>query len=653
MIMNTHDQVLVDITLNRLRAGTIEESDTQDLFTVLRICDDLYHNDAESPFTDSEYDALSRYARLLDPVDVYFTGVGSNVRGGKVKLPHQMGSLNQVQIGEIQYWIQQHKLSSSSLVKTDKLDGASALLVYDEDGMFQIAFSRGNGFEGADISRHVRLIPSVPKQIPATGSKVVVRAENIISKASFKAANAYQASVAGRIYKNARNMVSGMMNASENAAELYVFVDTVAYELVGCSESKQTQLSLLEQYGFKVVYSSTSLGSECTDDYLTKYLNQRKQLSAYELDGLVIDVDDRTVRADMHTGELNPAYAVKYKVAGDDNIARSEVVAVHWNVSKDGYFKPRIEIKPVELVGVTVTYATGFNAKFILSNNIGPGAVVEITRSGDVIPFITKVIHSSPYGASMPMLVSANDALWTESGVDLVLTNPESNPDVALQRLVDFFSTIDSPYLGEGTLRTLLSLGLNTPLSIIELTAEDMSNALESKSIGKKVFDGLRNKLTNIPRYVLMGAHHALGRGVGVRKMKKLYEAFAGDMSKCSSLDAIQAVDGFEVKTASKIVSGYSEYVAFEKQISPYVTIAEYEVKSGKLSGKSVVITGFRSADLETNITNIGGKVGSSVSSKTFCVIAADPNESSGKLQKARALNIPIMTRSAFESQYF
>ena len=620
-----------------------------DLFSVLELADDLYYNDEESFLTDTEYDSLYQYGKSIDPTNEYFLGIGSAVRGGKVNLPFQMGSLDQVYTGEIAAWVIKHNLHNEVALVSDKLDGASGMVIYDGDGKFQIAYSRGDGVQGADISRHLSLMPSVPKQI-GYDKPIVIRGENIISKTNFPLVQKVATSRSGRPYKNARNMVSGLMNASTNPPNVYRYVDFVAYEIVGSELRKSDQLQLLDKLGFKVVEYLPADFAKLNDSFLTAVLTEAKRNSDYELDGIVIDVNSAEKRADMNPTKstLNPAYSIKYKVTDESNIAYPTVVDVEINISKDGYLKPRVQIEPVDLVGVTVTWATGFNMKFINTHKIGPGSKIKITRSGDVIPFIMEVIHPAEvedYKEWFKNKIDEHgDTVWTDTGVDLVLKDPESNPTVRYEKLVDFFDTLNVPNLGEGNLQKIFDLGFETPDLIIELTQEDLSTIIGSKSIGTKIFKGIREKLTNIPIYKLMGAHPSFGRGVGVRKMKKLYEAFQGDMSKCSSLNWIVSVDGFEEKTARKIQAGYEEFMCFLGNISPYISIQEYEApKQGTLSGKVFVFTGFRDANLEKAIENVGGKMGSSVSSKTHYVVTTDPTGSSGKLDKARSLGIPVI----------
>lgn len=633
------------LTTEMFILGSYEDFPVSKIIEVLVAADEAYFNDEDTFIEDTQYDALKQYAARLAPTDMYFTGVGSDVRGGKIDLPHKLGSLNQVYQGDYAKWVAKHNIYNDQVVVTDKLDGASALLVYGTNGALQIAYSRGNGIQGADITRHVRKIHNVPQTIknPFT-SPVLVRVENIISPEMFSDINTGEFSRKGRIYKNPRNMVSGLMNASENHHRIYQAIDTIAYEIIGVHMNKDAQLSMLKEWGFTVVDFFWMSAGKLDDNTLTNFLKVSRDSSKYELDGLVIDINDTKIRQNLASDDLNPEYAVKFKVADTTNFSLATVKGVEWNLSKDGYYKPRVQIVPVDLCGVTIQNLTGFNAKFIKEQGIGPGAIIQITRSGDVIPFILGV--TTP---TTPHLPDDDTAVWTDTGVDLVVKDVSNNATVKFERLNDFFASIDAPYLGDGNLMKMFEMGFDTPEKIIELTVQDVSSLVGSSAIGRKIHAGLKAKLTDIPLYVLMGSHHAFGRGVGVRKMKKLYEAFNGDMSRCVDASSIIGVDGFEEKTAVKIQRGYDEFSTFLLAIEPYVTVAKYQPKKqGSLTGKDIVITGFRDKDLDARIELEGGRVGSGVSSKTFIVVAANPNESSTKLKKARDLNIPIMSKDQF-----
>lgn len=625
-----------------------------ELFDLLIFADDNYYNSSDEPvlLSDKEYDYITKLAKTIDPTNPYFLGVGSSVRGGKVKLPYQMGSLDQVFTGDITKYISNNNLSKQLAVVSHKLDGNSAMIIWDNNGQFQIGYSRGDGFEGADITRHLIQIHSIPKTINHTGS-LTVRGEVIIKTNNFPIVQSLLLAEKGKQYKNPRNTVSGIMNSKDTTPTIFPYIEFIAYEIVDSKLNKQEQLQTLYSLGFQVAEYSTHSFKYLNDDSLTDILQLAKEETEYEIDGLVIDVNSAEKRLEMNPTKdtLNPAYSVKFKVTDESNIVTTTVIDVEINVSKDGYLKPRVNVEPIDILGVTVQWATGFNMKYIFDNRIQPGTIVKISRNGDVIPYLyhVEIDPNKSFEYFQEWFTSKIEVFghseWTETGVDLVLTDVQSNDTARFEQLVAFFDSLDINNLGEGNLQKMFDVGFDTPEQILMLTLEDICTIVNSKPIGKKIFTGLKEKITNIPLYKLMGVHPALGRGIGVRKVKKLYEAFQGDMTKCTDINAIIVVEGFDEKTAIKIVNGYPKFQEFLNYVSSVVTIQPYIAPiTGNQTGNIFVFTGVRSPKLEQVIEKQGGKVGSSVSAKTTYVITDNVNGTSGKLTKARSLNIPIIT---------
>ncbi len=632
--------------------------DEQEFITLIEILvasDKSYHNDDGEPFlTDGEYDFLLRFTEKLNPSHVYFTGVGATVRGGKIKLPYQMGSLDQVYEGEIRKWVQKYSLEAGAfVVLTDKLDGASAMLVYGEDGDLQIAYSRGDGIQGADWTRHLKLLDGVPENV---GGPMVIRGEVIIEKASFNFLKKQVKTRAGKEYKNPRNMVSGIMNAKENPSIVYGYTRFVAYQVVDGTGSKQEQLSTLDNLGFEVVHSLCVFVNELKDCALSDHLDLRRQNSLFEIDGLVIDVDDEQKRSEMNPTRdtLNPAYAIKYKVADADNIAHPTCIGVEYNLSKHGYWKPRVNIEPVDIGGVTISWLTGFNAKFILDNKIGQGAVLEITRAGDVIPFIQRVVERA-FKAEMPEGYGT-DWEWTinDEGVqvDAKVLHPEEYDEIIIKRITSFFTKIDAPMLKEGSIQKLYDEGHCGVNSIIAAEQQDLVDVLGKN--GVKIYDGLHQKLSNIPYYKLVGAY-STQRGIGVRRMKKIQTWFHAndmDLKLGGNPDIYASIDGFDTKTAEAVQRAIDEFDEVLESVGEFITLNHDSLASpdgGKLDKHKICMTGFRDKELSEAIEKAGGTVQSAVSGKTTILITKDPTSTTGKAKKARDMGIPVMGIDEFK----
>lgn len=625
------------------------------LIAQLKKYDEAYA-EGDSPVSDKEYDTLRRKAMALDPGNAYFASVGSDVRGGKEKLPYTMGSLDQIyDQREYDNWVKTYDLNGKEVVVSDKQDGISAMLIY-RHGLFEKAYSRGNGLEGADISRHVRGVPSVIKDLTKLvgDAYIAIRAELIMPVATF------EAKYAGT-FKNPRNMVAGCFNRSTTDAAILADIQCIAYQVVAYSnigddddiqiKRKSSELNLLDELGFVVTPWSRYKATDLTADKLTDLVKAAKRKSKTELDGIVVTIDryeDMDSQRKSKT-TLNPEHSIKYKVSSDGVI--TEVKDVLWEISKSGFFKPRVQIRPVDLNGVTITYATGFNGKFIHDNGIGPGAKVKITRSGDVIPYITEVVQKAT--PKMPL----EEYEWNDNGVEII-TADENHADVKFKQVLSFVETLQVELLKESTLRevfTKLKLEKDEYEDIIT-TLFDLSPPEWVKIVGAngiKIADSLSRRGSNMTHEIYLGAVKYLGFGFGVRKAKALLSQVSYEDLLKMDKNAIAGLDGFDIKTAEKIVSGLPKAVALLETLTDdgSVTMVK-EQKTTELKGLNVVFTGFRDPDLEKAIEGAGGKVGSGVSSKTTHLLCVDPSAGSSKLKKAKELGVKLMTPAQFKDEF-
>ena len=242
-----------------------------------------------------------------------------------------------------------------------------------------------------------------------------------------------------------------------------------AYEIMGSESNKSAQFLDLDCEGFKVVYHKFFSMDSMTEQKLADLIIDRKSNLDYAIDGLVVDVDDETghtqkrLKLEDKSDSLNPATAFKYKINDESDSVDTEVIDVEWNLSKHGYAKPKIKLKPFDIQGVTVSNTTGFNAKYILDNKIGKGSIVKMIRSGDVIPYIQEVIKSSDK-ALMPE--NLDDYTWSENAVDLVLKDISNNENIRLKQLISWSTDLDIPFLKEGNIKELMKQGYDTPEDI-------------------------------------------------------------------------------------------------------------------------------------------------------------------------------------------
>lgn len=630
----------------------------EDIINYLKKCDDAYFNSGTPLVPDSVYDSLKEAARnMVGDSHPYFSAVGSRVRGGKIKLPYKMGSLNQIHTGDLQQWVQKYNLSDKDIVITDKLDGVSCMLIY-QNGKFSAAYSRGDGLFGADITRHILRKKEVDITIK-NSNHLAIRCELIMKNDTFK--QKYS-----EMFKNPRNMVSGIINRKESDENILSDIDIVCYELVAgdirgldvSGVSKADSLNILAETGFKVVKSEIHKCKELDENVLKSMLSMRRVQSEYELDGLVLTVDDfYNVENISQSSSINPEHSVKFKVLEDDSILDAIVKDVHWEISKSGYIKPRVEIYPVDIFGTTVKYATGFNAKYIIDNGIGKGAKIKITKSGMVIPYIVEVVKKVE-----PALPPDNLGEWefTESGVDAVLVNKEENREVIFKQVLDFFETLKVDLFKEATLKTLMDEYIASKtyddiiFEICDLSETEFYNIIGVN--GSKIYRSLHYRLENCKPEVFFGACKHLGVGFGVRKAKNLIKNLKdvpNDLLKLTENDIV-SIDGFDTKTAQMVLSGINDAVKLCNRLidSGLLKFKIDENASNSMGNVNVVMTGFRDKELQDYIESNGGKVSQGVSSKTTHLLCVDINSNSAKMKKAKELNIKIMTPEEFKAIY-
>jgi DNA ligase (NAD+) len=614
------------------------DEEINELVQELELAKALYYR-GNPIMSDDEFDALELQLKQMDPDNLYFKKVGSPERDGKVKLRVPMGSLDQVyQPEEITNWINKLDINplNDEFVVSAKLDGNSIQIIYNEFGELSQAITRGDGTEGKDVTRHVKRAVSVPKK---AWPSAIVRCEAIIAKDKFTALNSE--------YKNPRNYVAGQLNRTTADQDFVDNVSFVAFD-ADLGVDKALILTKLKDTGFEIpVFQITNSISSGIANKLITNIEELKASYPYEIDGLVIELNSAGHRQRIGFDGLNPAYARKFKV--NLEFVEVNVVGVHWAVSKHGYLKPRVEIEPVDLNGVTITFATGHNAKNIIDKAIGPGAIIKITRSGDVIPYIVDVIKPTEQDkqAFYPSTEEFGEYDWNETGVDLVVK--ENNSEMEILQNVDFFTGIDAPLLKEGNVRALYEAGFTTIASIIKASEADLVTVLGEN--GFKVYKGLQKKLQGIEEWKFAGSTSFFGRGIGHRKIKKIFDQFK--TLQGISITEIMDVEGFDNTSAVKVWEGLPKYLGFVMNVREYVSFKEMlGAVSGPLNGKVFVFTGVRSKDGETKIESLGGKVANSFTSEVNVVVAKDPNGKSGKLDKARSKGVEILSLEDLWTKY-
>ena len=394
-------------------------------------------------------------------------------------------------------------------------------------------------------------------------------------------------------------------------------------------------LEYLKLQGFNIPYYSTMIGKNLS--FLEALLKDRKTNSEYLLDGLVISINDETNIQKLPTSQsssINPNYSKKFKVNTDENRAITKVVKVWYNISKDNYYIPRIEVEPVELSGVTVTFTSGFNCKYIDENNIGSGTIVQLTRSGEVIPYIEKIILSTT--AELP---ETKNTIW--EGVHLKLD--EYSEEANLQKIIDTFSILGVDNFGEGIAKKMVESGITSDLELLKASEETWTNIVGVN--GSKIYASLKKQLESVQPYILYAASQLMGRGIGRRKLKKLYEKYKSNNFDLT-ISQILDTDGFSDKTAELVYSNLPKAREWVDSLHGYYSFAPTE-RQTEMTGKkiNVVFTGIRDKELEHVITSkYNGNIGSTISKNTDYLVVKEMSSTSSKMVKANELGVRIIS---------
>lgn len=613
---------------------------------------DLYYNNPDKVIlSDEQFDIIKEYFANKYPDHPFLAVVGAPIIGkkDKVALPYPMPSMDKIkpESGALSKWLAKYNKPKSYLISA-KLDGTSGLYT-TIDGVAKL-YTRGDGLIGKDITH---LIPYLKLPDATKNPGLVLRGEFVISKKVF--ADHFK----GKGGKNARNTVAGLINTLVGSDQ-HNYIDFVGYEVMQPEITPEKQMKMMEDK-LKMNTVKHKLMQELTNELLSDILVDWRANYKYEIDGIIVAHN----KVYSERKNKNPEHAFAFKMVLSDQVAEAKVVDVLWSPSKDGYLKPRVQIEPIDLGGVTITYATGKNAAFIESNKIGVGTIIKLVRSGDVIPDIKEVVLSSktPLMPEVPYV-------WNNTHVDVMLVDKSIDPIVREKNILGFFKTIDVEGMGPGVVKKMIDAGYDSVPAILRMTEDDMLT-LEGfkKTLAHKIYTNIQKSIKNASLPILMKASNIFGRGFGERKispaLKKYPSILIDNETDADKVAKLETVSGWSTKTSVEFVKHIQDFVTFMKECG-----LDYKIRglskgeegalgdagalgeSHPLYGKRIVITGFRPKELIADINKVGGVIGTSVSKKTFAVIVKDIEEDTGKADQARKLGVPIMTMDTFKDAY-
>ena len=624
--------------------GYIETLNEKELSEIIILANKEFHSYGESDnkkvtLNDSEYDIIYDYTQNKYPDSEVFNKIGAEFEKNKVDLPVNMPSMNKIKptTNAVSEWKQKYK---GKYVLSCKLDGVSGLY-YSMNGE-QKMYTRGNGSVGQDVSHLIKYVTGIPNKM-----NVIVRGEFLISKDKFE--KKYKEK-----FSNARNLVAGIVNSKkvDNKAK---DVDFVSYELIEPEVKPSKQMELLKEYGFNVV--KNSVVEEIDNDKLSNVLLDYRNNYEYVIDGVIVSDDNIYTRKNK-----NPEHSFAFKMVLSDQVVESKVLDVIWNASKSGYLKPRVRIEPVNIGGVKIEYATGFNGKFVKDNGIGIGAIIQLVRSGDVIPHIKGV--TTP--ADKPKMPNV-EYTWTSTNVDIILANKDDDKEVLLKNITAFFTTLDVESLSSGNVKRLIEGGYNSIPKILKMKLEDFTNIEGFKEkLSKKIHDSIKEKITSASLIKIAAASNKLGRGIGEKKIRPILEKYPNFFTRKETNEEkkqlLLNVNGIGKENAESIVTNTKELLEFlqqselmyklEEKIEEKTVIVSEEMKSHPLYNKKIVMSKVRDKEIIDFLSKYNSNLVDSIKKDVFALIVKSKTEKSNKMIKAEELKIQIMTPDEFKDAY-
>lgn len=628
-----------------------EYIDINTLVEILKKFNEAYHSTDKPLVSDKIYDILYDKLKERDSDNLFFKEIGAKIKISKeaVKIPFPMGSLSKIKPNDpfLDKWLLKFK---GSYIISDKLDGISAQIYNDPKKGYKM-YTRGEmtdeGNIGQDITYLLEYINTQNINIPSGTS---IRGELIISKKDFKDYNSS--------YKNIRNAVGGIITSKKKFNKDFAkIIQFIAYAIIHPEYKQEEQMKLLKKYNVPVVKNIKK--DKIDEKFLKEYLQKRRIDSEFDIDGIVIIDSSKPYK--VIPGY--PEYGFAFKMVLDDQYTIAKIKDVIWEPTMDSYLKPVVEIYPVDLVGTTVSRATAHNAKMVVDNKINIGAEIKIIRSGDVIPYIMEVIKPAKK-ASSPKIPYK----WNDTEVDYIIDYSKKIPQeiidqVQIKIILHFFRKIGVKYLSDGIITKLYNEGYKTIADIIGVPEEDLYNidGLGEKSIDK-IYNEIYKKLDEIDLSLFMAASH-MDRGLGERKIKEIINKYPNIMKdkwdRKEFIDKIKEVDGFSDILAERFVDSFKDFKKFYNEIDSVYDMSHLlKIKKVKKEGdifkdKSICFTGFRDKSVEEFVVSNGGKISTSVSSKTYLLVHSDDvDKSSNKYKNAEKYKINIMNKSQFKKLY-
>ena len=638
-----------------------------------RYASEYYTSDNPS-VSDSEYDRLYRELVELEAAypdqvlaDSPTHRVGGKVLDGFEKYSHQyplyslQDAFSREELEAFDARVRK-ELAHPTYICELKIDGLSISLTY-EKGILVVGATRGDGSVGENITENLKRVKDIPLTLPEE-LDITVRGECYMPRASFDQVNQTRQENGEPEFANPRNAAAGTLRQLDTAVVAKRNLATFLYQEASPStrDSQEKVLKHLEQLGF-VVNPKRILAENIDEiwDFIQEVGQERENLP-YDIDGVVIKVNDLAGQEELGFTVKAPKWAVAYKFPAEEKEA--QLLSVDWTVGRTGVVTPTANLTPVQLAGTTVSRATLHNVDYIAEKDIRKDDTVIVYKAGDIIPAVLRVVESkrlSEEKLEIPSNCPSCDSqlLHFEDEVALRCINPRC-PAQIMEGLIHFASrdAMNITGLGPSIVEKLFAANLVKDVAdIYRLKEEDflLLEGVKEKS-ASKLYQAIQASKENSAEKLLFG----LGiRHVGSKASQLLLQHFhsienlaQADPEEVASIESLGSVIAKSLQTffateGSKILLDELKEAGVNLDYKGQTVVAD-----AALSGLTVVLTGklerLKRSEAKSKLESLGAKVTGSVSKKTDLVVAGA--DAGSKLQKAQELGIEVRDEAWLES---
>ena len=633
-----------------------------------------YYTSDNPSVSDSEYDRLYRELVELEKAhpeqvlpDSPTHRVGGKILDGFEKYSHQyplyslQDAFSREELDAFDARVRK-ELDDVTYICELKIDGLSISLTY-EQGIFVAGATRGDGSVGENITENLKRVKDIPLSLPEK-LDITVRGECYMPRASFNQVNLARQENGEPEFANPRNAAAGTLRQLDTGVVAKRNLATFLYQEASPStrDSQEKVLKHLEQLGF--VVNQRRLLAHSMDEvwqFIQEVGQERDQLP-YDIDGVVIKVNDLAGQEQLGFTVKAPKWAVAYKFPAEEKEAK--LLSVDWTVGRTGVVTPTANLTPVQLAGTTVSRATLHNVDYIAEKDIRKEDTVIVYKAGDIIPAVLRVVESkriSEEKLDIPTNCPSCDSklLHFEDEVALRCINPRC-PAQIKEGLIHFASrdAMNISGLGPSIVEKLFAANLVKDVAdIYRLTVEDflLLDGIKEKS-AQKLYQAIQASKENSAEKLLFG----LGiRHVGSKASQLLLQHFHSieslaqanpeEVASIESLGSViaQSLQSYFETEGAKILLSELKELGVNLDYKGQVVAAD-----AALSGLTVVLTGklerLTRSEAKSKLENLGAKVTGSVSKKTDLVVAGA--DAGSKLQKAQELGIEIRDEAWLES---